>query len=177
MSNISYGHVWVTLDGVWIGEWIYWPLLHKTLNYKHLQRYHWLPYFTNYYTLSLLSLHCLHCRCLVTALNNWDSSVSVLTSLLSDKYPATELLDELYHHLFSASLAEFNSAQLNSFWVGVRITLRVAVYRQSFRLCVKSIETHDQYYFSTEICGYSPLWQEGGSVVYNCCWLSPAQSF
>jgi hypothetical protein len=33
----------------------------------------------------------LHSRCLVTDLNNWDSSSSVLTSLLSGKYPTTEL--------------------------------------------------------------------------------------
>jgi hypothetical protein len=26
----------VTIDGVWIGEWIYWPLLHMTQNYKQL---------------------------------------------------------------------------------------------------------------------------------------------
>jgi hypothetical protein len=30
-------------------------------------------------------------RCLVTNLNNGDSSASVVTPLLSDKYPATEL--------------------------------------------------------------------------------------
>jgi hypothetical protein len=24
----------VTTDGVWIGEWIYWPLMHTTRNYK-----------------------------------------------------------------------------------------------------------------------------------------------
>jgi hypothetical protein len=31
-------------------------------------------------------------RCLVTALKNGDSSVTVLTSLLSDEYPTTELI-------------------------------------------------------------------------------------
>jgi hypothetical protein len=30
-------------------------------------------------------------RCLVTVLNNGDSSASVLTSLLTDEYPTTEL--------------------------------------------------------------------------------------
>jgi hypothetical protein len=29
----------VTRDGVWIGEWIYWPLIHTTRNYKQLLRY------------------------------------------------------------------------------------------------------------------------------------------
>jgi hypothetical protein len=30
-------HVWVTTDGVWIGEWIYWPLTQTTQNYKQLR--------------------------------------------------------------------------------------------------------------------------------------------
>jgi hypothetical protein len=89
-------------------------------------------------------------RCLVTALNNGDFSVSVLTSLRSGEYPTIELLDEIYRHPFSASLAELNSTQLSSFWDGVRTTLRRAVYRQSVRLGAKLFETHDQYYFSTE---------------------------
>jgi hypothetical protein len=33
----------------------------------------------------------------------------------------------------------------------------------------------------SDTCGFvdmvSPLWREDGSVVYNCCWTSPAQSF
>jgi hypothetical protein len=29
----------VTIDEVWIGEWIYWPLMHTTRNYKQLQCY------------------------------------------------------------------------------------------------------------------------------------------
>jgi hypothetical protein len=33
----------------------------------------------------------------------------------------------------------------------------------------------------SDICGFvdvgRPLWREDGSVVYNCCWSSPAQSF
>jgi hypothetical protein len=44
----------VTIDRVWIGEWMYWPLIHLTRNYKHLQHYRWPPHFTNHYTLSLL---------------------------------------------------------------------------------------------------------------------------
>jgi hypothetical protein len=48
--------VWerVTRDGAWIGEPIYWPLIHTTLKYKHLQSYRWSTHFTNHYTLSLL---------------------------------------------------------------------------------------------------------------------------
>jgi hypothetical protein len=65
----------------------------------------------------------------------------------------------------------------------VRATWRLLVYRQSVRLGVKPLETHDQYFFfSTEhlrlksLCNIT-LWREDASVMYNCCWPSPAQSF
>jgi hypothetical protein len=29
--------VGVTIDGVWVGEWIYWPLTHTPRHYKQLQ--------------------------------------------------------------------------------------------------------------------------------------------
>jgi hypothetical protein len=47
-------------------------------------------------------------RCLVTALNNGDST-SLLTSLLSCRYPTIELSTELQRNLFSAYFAELNS--------------------------------------------------------------------
>jgi hypothetical protein len=31
--------VCVTIDGVFIGEWIYWPLIHATQSYKQSQRH------------------------------------------------------------------------------------------------------------------------------------------
>jgi hypothetical protein len=41
--------------------------------------------------------------------------------------------------------------------VRVRVALRLAVYRQSVRLGVKSLETHDLYFFfQLNTCGYSP---------------------
>jgi hypothetical protein len=36
-SVTIYGWLW-TVEGIWINEWIYWPLIHTTWNYKHLQR-------------------------------------------------------------------------------------------------------------------------------------------
>jgi hypothetical protein len=48
-----------------------------------------------------------------------------------------------------------------------------------------TIWAHDQFFFpslkfSLYSCGFvimgHPLWQEGGSVIYSCCWSSPAQS-
>jgi hypothetical protein len=43
-------------------------------------------------------------------------------------------------------------------------------------------ESHDQYSFQLNLCGYSPyvtfsLTIGWVSIVYNCCWFSPAQSF
>jgi hypothetical protein len=35
--------------------------------------------------------------------------------------------------------------------VKVKVTLRLAVYRQSVRLGVKPLETHDQIFFSAEL--------------------------
>jgi hypothetical protein len=39
-------------------------------------------------------------RCLVTTLNNGDSSAYMLTSLLSGEYPTTEFSTEPQRHLF-----------------------------------------------------------------------------
>jgi hypothetical protein len=55
--------------------------------------------------------------------NNGDFSASVLTSLLSSKYFTTD------------SFKKF------------KVTLRLAVYRQSVRLGVKRLETHNQRLF------------------------------
>jgi hypothetical protein len=40
--------------------------------------------------------------------------------------------------------------------VKFKVTLRLAVYRQSVRLGVKSLETYDHNFFPTEPCGNSP---------------------
>jgi hypothetical protein len=39
LQNILRRFKGVTIDGVWIGYWIYRPLLHTTRNYKQLQCY------------------------------------------------------------------------------------------------------------------------------------------
>jgi hypothetical protein len=41
-------------------------------------------------------------------------------------------------------------------WVKVRVTLRLAVYRQSVHLGVKLLETHDQRFFQLNPCSHSP---------------------
>jgi hypothetical protein len=77
----------VTIDGIWIGEWIYWPLytrLGTTSNYSAIADIH---------TLQITAAHakpqsCIvfPSRCLVSALNNGDSSAFVLTSLTVGQY-------------------------------------------------------------------------------------------
>jgi hypothetical protein len=61
-----HGHSWhqapvgpVAIDGVWIGYWVYWPLIHTTRNYRQLQRYRWSTHFTvhRYKRTRVLSLH------------------------------------------------------------------------------------------------------------------------
>jgi hypothetical protein len=39
VSNNVVTYLGVIIDGVWIGDTIYWPLIHTTRNYKELQRY------------------------------------------------------------------------------------------------------------------------------------------
>jgi hypothetical protein len=85
-----------------------------------------------------------------------------------------------------ATVEVFDPASTRYEWLAsefrVRVTLRLEVYCQSVRLADKPLETHDQnFYFTTEhlrlVLMWHTLWGEDGSVVYNCCWSSPAQSF
>jgi hypothetical protein len=89
---------------------------------------------------------------LVTASNSGNSSASALTPLSAGHRLTTELSSESR--------------------VRKRVTLRLAVYRQSVLLGDKPLETNDQYFFNWTLA--VPLWREDGSVVYSCCWLSPA---
>jgi hypothetical protein len=84
--------VCVTIDGVWIGEWIYWSLTHDSeLQALAVLLLIYTPYKSLHIeasaTCTVFSRHCL-----VTALNSEDSLASVLTSLLSTRYPTTELV-------------------------------------------------------------------------------------
>jgi hypothetical protein len=40
--------------------------------------------------------------------------------------------------------------------VRFKVTLRLAVYRQSISLGAKPLQTHDQYFLQLNLCGYSP---------------------
>jgi hypothetical protein len=45
---------------------------------------------------------------------------------------------------------EYPATELSQFPVRVRVTLRLAVYRQSVRLSDKPLETHDRYFYPSK---------------------------
>jgi hypothetical protein len=66
--------------------------------------------------------------------------------------------------------------------VRVRVTLWLAVYCQSVRLGAEPLKTHGQNFFLNRtpaiiVLMQHSLWREDRSVIYNCCWSSPAHSF
>jgi hypothetical protein len=93
-------------------------------------------------------------RRLVTALNNGDSSASLLTSLLSSIYPTTELSTELQRNLFSAYLAELNS-QLTGSESELLYDWRFTA--NQFALATSPLRsTTSNFIFQLNTCGYSP---------------------
>jgi hypothetical protein len=75
-------------------------------------------------------------------------------------------------------LSNFNTLTVK-IKVKVNVTLRLEVYRQSVRLGAKLLQNYDSnFFFQPNTCGpYVTFSLEDGSVVYNCCWPSPAQWF
>jgi hypothetical protein len=66
--------------------------------------------------------------------------------------------------------------------VRVRVTLRLEVYRNQFVLATSPRDPRPVILFSNwtlavTVLMLHPIWRKDGSVVYNCCWFSPAQSF
>jgi hypothetical protein len=61
----------------------------------------------------------------------------------------------------------------------VRVTLRLAVYRQSVRLRTKPLETHEYNYFQLNPCNLSSYVTSSLTRGWICrfCWSSPAQLF
>jgi hypothetical protein len=109
-------------------------------------------------------------RCLVTALNNGNSSASVFTSLLSDKYSTIHwTVNRTITPSRLTSLVELNWTHCQ-----VKVTLRLTV-SQSVRLGVEPRLGHTtRYFFLFEsYCPVHvgrPLWREVGSVVCQS-WL------
>jgi hypothetical protein len=106
----------VTIDGVWIGEWISWPL-GTTSNYSAIANLH-NSQITTAPAKLFPACYVFNSCFLATALTVEIIQLHALTSLLSGEYPANELLStQLQRHLFSASLAELDltaNPQLNS---------------------------------------------------------------
>jgi hypothetical protein len=122
-----------------------------------------------YDTMSSQSVTDFNSCCLVTDVNNDYSSSSVLKS-------RTELLSTEFSHSQTSyftlrrptELDHQNQIQSKSYFT-------MAVYRQLVLLGAKSLETHRQFFFNWTLAFI--VWREDGSVVYNCCWPSPTQSF
>jgi hypothetical protein len=145
--------VWVTIDRVWIGDWIYWSLTHHEYNYNATANLHTLQITTAHANPSQ-SAFTSHFP--VTDLTNGDFSAYVLTSLLCGEYSTTELS-------LSLSLMLWQTVSWPAY-LGIKHPS--GAYDQIF-ITVRQMQ----------VCWCGVLWLEDGSVVYNCCWPSPAQSF
>jgi hypothetical protein len=110
------------------------------------------------YTLNLLSLLCLYQS---FPGNGYDSA-----------NPSTAPIKSSLHRL------TYSWIQLKS---KTKWNLRLAVYRQSVRPGIRPLETHDQIFFNSTLAVIvlilHPSWWGYGSIVYNCCCPSTAQSF
>jgi hypothetical protein len=76
---------------------------------------------------------------------------------------------------FSRSLCGADQAR----WIEVKVTLPPTVSRLIWLGFKQSSGAQDQITVrQLRVCWRrAPLWREERSVVYNCCWASPAQSF
>jgi hypothetical protein len=61
--------------------------------------------------------------------------------------------DQLWHSRLFGSVSDGRGSHK---YIRIRVTLRLAVYRQSVRLCDKPLETHDQYFFQLNTSFHSP---------------------
>jgi hypothetical protein len=66
-------------------------------------------------------------------------------------------------YFMSLHSTELPTTLTNNWIIRVRVTLQMAIYRQSVHLGASPL--------------MNTLWQEDGSSFYNCCWPLPAQSF
>jgi hypothetical protein len=140
------------VDGVWIGKWIYLPLIHTIRNYNNYSA------IANLYTLQMTTAPAKPFR--VYCFFNSRS----LATISNSGYPAAFRAQVLFSQPSVPSIdseiltANYNSGVRVGVRVRVRITLRLAVYRQSLRLGASPLEIHDQrsFFFQLSPCGNSP---------------------
>jgi hypothetical protein len=125
-------------------------------------------------------------RFLVTASNNGDSSAScaqVWKPLVQNWTLNWQLTTKYSTHKVFSSQPNFElSLSVNSKLTG---SVRGLFYDWLFTAVSSSwrqpLEIQEQYFFFQPntfiVLMYHPLCREDGSVVYSCCWPSPAQSF
>jgi hypothetical protein len=119
----------------------------------------------------------------VADLHNGDYSASVLTSLMSGEYPIAELLPQLTNSQAGGHLTPTSYSSLHRltykwllFRVRVRITLRLAVYRQSVRLGVKSLQAQtSDFFFQMNTCRNSPYVTSSLTRGWVYCLAGPRQ--
>jgi hypothetical protein len=140
----------------WIGYRIYWTLWYSA----------WLRFTVQYLTHT--SVHVTsHCRCLVAASNGGHSPYSGFPKCPRPQLPVSNSNSSQWLDL-SSSLT--NSRQSPSYFTTDGQSASLSWYR------APAWGPRPDYYCQT-VAVWRPLWREDGSVVYDCCWPSPAQSY
>jgi hypothetical protein len=135
-------------------------------------------------------------RCLVTASNAVDSSASVFTPLRAagcliappgrNFWPltASHIWPPLATTRCLLRLALTSDSELVCLKTNcpkVRVEVTTDGQSASLSWCQAPSGAQDQIFVTVDSCGFvdveCPFWREDGSVVYNCCWPSPAQAF
>jgi hypothetical protein len=132
---------------------------------------------------------------LLKAYNSWMQVTISLSDLHTPKPTVTTVHVVFYVFticcLVTAPNNEYSSASmLRTLPTGYHLTtpnrkVKLCYNRWSVSQSVLVSSSHlgpkARFLFLPDSCGFvdvvRPLWQEKGSVVYNCCWSSPAQSF
>jgi hypothetical protein len=143
--------VWVTMDGVWIGDWFIIHLqIETTSNYNTVANLHTLQITTAHPKPSQSDFTS---RFPVTDLNNGDSSACVLTSLLFGEYPTTLIACCLTPRL--AAISRQPPSFLFTDWL-------------NNWLCYNTDELKSQSYFTTD--GLPPIsssWPKTSILFFN----------
>jgi hypothetical protein len=167
---ISVTCMWyVTIDGVWTGEWIYWPLIHTTWNYKQLQRHRYLhnSQITTAPAKPFLACCVFTRRSLATATNSGDSSAS-RAQVVPSPTPVQNCLPAISSGAEQSRAEAYCRQSAGTVTPGIRPRWDPWPY-----ICWMLRPLRCFFFF---LVGRH-LWREDGSVIYICCWPLPAQSF